>query len=109
MKKKIFAGLGLLIAVFAIAFAQPSYEDQVQAKIAGYDWGYYSAKYDPTSDGAPGYGKSKCRMAAEDRGYTSKNGLLPYFRDGAKTGYDHKKAGGEYNNPYNTTYYIYNY
>ena len=105
MKKKIFAGLGLLIAVFAIAFAAPSYEEQVQAKIAGYDWGYYSAKYDPT--GNPGSGT--CRIEAENRGYTKKNGLLPYFRDGAKTGYEHKKAGGEYNNPYNTTYYIYNY
>ena len=102
MKKKIIAGLGILFAAVVLAFALPSYEEQVQAKNAGYDWGYYSASSNPSSSG-------NADRAANARGYTTKNGLRIYFIDGASAGWTDKKNGNDYNNPYTVVTYIYNY
>lgn len=102
MKKKIFAGLGILFAAVVLAFALPSYEEQVQAKNAGYDWGYY------TASSVPGSGNGASR-AAKERGYTTENGLKSYFIDGAKAGWTDRKNGNDYNNPYTVVTYIYNY
>ncbi len=105
MKKKIFAGLGILFAAVVLAFALPSYEEQVQAKNDGYDWGYYSADYRYRPDTKSPLAKE----AARSRGYTKENGLQTYFIDGAAAGWTDKKNGNDYNNPYTVVTYIYNY
>ena len=92
MKKKICAGITILLATTALVFAA-TFAEQMQAKSAGYDWGYSNPK---TSD-------SSRRTAAESRGY--KNELKSFFVDGAKTGQSDKQAGKDYNNPYNTACY----
>ena len=91
MKKRICAGLTILLVTIAIAFAS-IYEEQQQAKSAGYDYGYANPKVSVSIISREG----------NKRGYSAKNGLNVYFVDGAKIGQNDKKAGNPYMNPFNT-------
>lgn len=91
MKKKIAVGLTILFMTVVMAFAA-TYAEQIQAKSAGYDWGYSNPD------------EYCVNNTAERRGYKGAE-LICCFRDGAKIGQADKKAGKDYNNPFNNSCY----